>query len=419
MTRRLLPNCLLSALFVGMLGLVTAGTVHADAGRDAGRDTGTAEQVKPMIEPEQQPTSELEATGTPLMDGVSLYPRAIRLRHSGDANGRIIASVVTFNDQGGVGAIFESTDNGESFQRVGSIPATAQAGTQGLCCASIFELPTRIGELPAGTLLWAGSVGADAPDRRMTQRVWRSFDHGRTWSYLSNCTESPDTSGMWEPEFSVDAKGRLVCHFADETEGPDGSQQLARTVSADGVTWEPKQVTVQSQPGLYRPGMPVVRRLPDGGYYMVYEICGTPGQYDCAVYSRRSADGSDWGSPTDPGRRLESETGRYFTHTPTISVVPKADGGARLLMVGQLLVEPDGQQAAGNGSTLMVDDNSGNGPWREVAAPVAVPDAYNNYCPNYSSTLVPSRNGERVLEIATDYDDAGVCRAYFASGPTR
>jgi hypothetical protein len=348
---------------------------------------------------------------------VSLYPRAIRLRHNGAANGRIVASVVTFTDRGGEGAILESVDDGRSFQQVGTIPASLQAGTPGLCCASIFELPQQVGDLPAGTLLWAGSVGADSgPDRRMTQRVWRSSDLGRTWTYLSNCAQSPSPRGMWEPEFSVDAAGRLVCHFADESEGPEGSQQLARVVSTDGVHWGPKQVTVQSRPGAFRPGMPVVRQLPDGTYLMVYEICGVPGQYDCAVYSRTSSNGSDWRDPAGSGRMVVAASGRYFTHTPTIAVIPRPHKGARVVLVGQLLQNADGTPATGNGATLMVSDNNGREPWREVPAPVAVPDAYNNYCPNYSSTLVPSLDGRQVLEIATDYAEDGVCKAYFATG---
>ena len=357
-----------------------------------------------------------EATGTLLTGAVSLYPRAVRLRHAGAA-GRILASVVTFTDRGGEGAILESVDDGRTFQQVGSIPASLQAGTPGLCCASLFELPTRVGELPAGTLLWAGSVGADAgADRRMTQRIWRSDDVGRTWTYLSTCAESPSARGMWEPELSVDATGRLVCHFADETEGVEGSQQLARRVSTDGVTWGPKQVTVQSREGAFRPGMPVVRRLPDGTYAMVFEVCGVPGQYDCAVYWRTSPDNIHWGDPAEVGPRIASVTGRYFTHTPTLAVVPRPGRPPRLVLVGQLLQEPDGALAAGNGATLMVNDDGGRGPWREIAAPVAVPDAFNNYCPNYSSTLVPSLDGRSILEIATDYADDGVCKAYFATG---
>ncbi len=151
---------------------------------------------------------------------------------------------------------------------------------------------------------------------------------------------------------------------------------------------------------------------------MVYEICGVPGQYDCAVYVRTSPDGANWGDPSDTGQRIAAVSGRYFTHTPTIAVVPGKGVGApsRVILVGQLLEEADGTQAAGNGATLMVSENDARGPWRELPAPVAVPGAYNNYCPNYSSTLVPSLDGQRVLEIATDYAADGACKAYFATG---
>src|SRR5690349_20387033 len=50
------------------------------------------------------------AGGTLLRDGAGLYPRAIRLQHSGAANGRILAEVVTFVGNGdGLGAIYESS----------------------------------------------------------------------------------------------------------------------------------------------------------------------------------------------------------------------------------------------------------------------------------------------------------------------
>ncbi|MGW5365829.1 sialidase family protein [Actinopolymorpha pittospori] len=411
--RRVLP-----ALLVGVLALLCAPATGFAAPLPGAHDDGAKAGAKVVGAGGAEAAAVGGATsGEPLTGAVSLYPRAIRLQHNGSANGTIIAAVVTFTGRGGEGAILESTDEGRSFRQVGAIPASQQAGTPGLCCASIYELPSPVGALPAGTLLWAGSVGADAgATRRITQRVWQSQDRGRTWAYLSTCAESPDTRGMWEPELSVDARGRLVCHFADEASGPAGSQRLARRVSTDGVTWGPIEVTVQSRPGAFRPGMPVVRRLPDASYLMVYEICGVPGQYDCAVYSRTSPDGEDWGDPADSGQRLVAASGRYFTHTPTIAVVPRANGDARIVLVGQLLQEPDGPIAPGNGATLMVNERSGRGPWYEVPAPVAVPDAYNNYCPNYSSTLVPSRDGRDVLEIATAYAEDGACKSYFATG---
>lgn len=46
---------------------------------------------------------------------------------------------------------------------------------------------------------------------------------------------------------------------------------------------------------------------------------------------------------------------------------------------------------------------------------VTVPNPEVNYCQNYSSPLLPSADGSRVLQIATDFEGT-VCRAYFASG---
>ncbi|MFF5671720.1 hypothetical protein ACFY8S_16565 [Streptomyces hygroscopicus] len=59
------------------------------------------------------------ASGTLLRDGTGLYPRAVRLQHNGAANGRVLASVVTFRGSDGIGAIYESTDDGATFRQVG------------------------------------------------------------------------------------------------------------------------------------------------------------------------------------------------------------------------------------------------------------------------------------------------------------
>lgn len=360
------------------------------------------------------------ATSTPtttpkaalLRKRVGLYPRVIQLTN-GAANGHILAGVVTFENSDGLGAIYESADRGKSFVQVGTVADPEAADGRGLCCATLYEVPQRVGNTPAGTLLWAASVGQDSgPERRMALRIWRSNDAGRSWRYFSSCAVSPNAGGLWEPEFSVDEEGRLICHFADETQQPNYSQFLARTLSRDGgKTWEKKEKTVARSNG-YRPGMPIVRRLPDGTYLMTYEICALPGQYDCAAFLRTSVDGSRWGKPTDLGRRVVSNTGRYFTHTPVLALSP--DG--KILLSGQLLQNPDGSSSKGNGTTLMVNLANGRGNWYEVPAPVKVPDAYNNYCPNYSSPLLPLADGRKVLEIATDRD-AGECRAYYATGP--
>jgi hypothetical protein len=113
---------------------------------------------------------------------------------------------------------------------------------------------------------------------------------------------------------------------------------------------------------------------------------------------------------------IHSPSGQYFTHTPTIATAT----GGRLLLVGQVLNNADGGVAAGNGDTLFETGPGGHGGWSAVAAPVSVPDARNDVCPNYSSTLVALGGaGVRVLEIATDYGSDNVCRGYFATGSVR
>jgi hypothetical protein len=355
--------------------------------------------------------------GTRLMDEITFYPRAIRLAHSGAANGRVLLSVVT-DTPSHTGVIFESTDEGGSFREVGRIADPWGAAPRGGCCSSIFELPRQIGDMPAGTLLWASSMGRNAGEARI--RLWKSNDVGRTWSHVSSPFVAPNVLGVWEPELSIDADGRLVVHFADETEQPARSQILARVVSEDGVSWSAKTPTVRSETGHHRPGMPVVAELPDGSYVMTYEICALAAPYHCDVRIRHSADGWDWGDPTDLGERPTTVDGKYFTHTPTIVWSPGESGesgAGRLLLIGQILQERSGAVAEGNGATAFVNTENGRGYWYEIPAPVEVPGARDAVCPNYSSTLLPSPDGSRLLEVATDEPPGEqTCAAYFDTG---
>lgn len=355
------------------------------------------------------------ATGTLLRNDTGLYPRAVRLEHSGAANGRVVASVVTFGGSpvDGLGAIYESADGGATFAQVGTVADPEASDGRGLCCSTLYELPQQIGAMPAGTLLWAASVRADA--RPMAIRIWKSNDIGRSWSYLSNCVTAPNNRGTWEPEFSVAADGRLVCHYADETDAAH-SQRLMKVRSSDGITWTDRSASVASSTAGHRPGMPVVRKLPGGRYVMAYEICGLGGQYDCVVHWRDSTDGWNWGTPTALGIRPQTVDGKYFTHTPTLAWAPsEGNSSGKLLLVGQILQNANGSVAADNGRTVLVNTEGAHGNWYEIPAPVAVNNPFNNYCPNYSTPLSPSADGARVLEIATDYDGP-VCKAYYATG---
>lgn len=351
------------------------------------------------------------ATGTQLGTGTSLYPRLIRLAHSGDANGQLIASTVSFDPQG-YGAIYRSTDDGATFQQIGTVRDPAAA--DGFCCTSLYELPSPVGSMPAGTLVWAGSFGQDGgDDRRMSIDLWASTDHGVSWAKMSTVETAANTGGLWEPEMHVNAEGQLTLYYSDETQQPAHSQTLMEVFSADGASWSQPYPVVSLADAAARPGMPVVRALRDGTRIMTYEICGS--SFNCDVYYRTSADGADWGDPAAVGNRITATDGGFFRHAPTITIVDDGSATGTIVLVGQLYYNSGGDVDPGNGATLLTNSAGGSGAWTRAAAPVSVPDAYDNYCPNYSSALLPTADQSGVLEIATDYVGTE-CDAFFATG---
>jgi hypothetical protein len=353
-----------------------------------------------------------EAAPQPIFDGgASSYPRVIKLEHSGDANGRIIGSVTSVVDGSQVGIIVESTDNAQSFHPLATIKDPEGADGRGMCCGTLYELPIQVGAMPAGTLLYAATAGYKLPDaqRHTKQRLWESRDHGRTWTFKSDIDTSPNKYNAWEPDLSVSMDGYLVANWSDESDKPAHDQKMVQARSADGITWTDKRDLVVHPTFEVRPGMPGVRRLKDGTYFMVYEVCNLDEPL-CSAYYRTSANGWDYGDPNDLGTVIRTADGKYARHTPSISVGPTG----QLVFASEMLVNADGSHAPGNGTTLLVNDNDGAGPWREIPAPVPVPDPNNEGCRNFSPSLIAG--ADSVFEVATDNID-GVCTALFATGP--
>lgn len=344
-----------------------------------------------------------------LYDDYGTYPRVIRLEHSGPFNGRIIAGVNGRDGGDGVGIILESVDGGRSFRHVSTIREPDGVEGRGQCCGTLFELPRPLSALPAGTLLWANTTGWEvSPGKRhVKQRLWQSQDAGRSWTFLADMAVSPNQYNAWEPELSMAADGALVVHWADESDKPRHDQKIVQARSRDGIHWSDQRDTVKHADFFVRPGMPGVRQLPDGTYFMVYEVCNLDEPL-CSVYFRTSADGWDYGDPFDLGTGVRTTDGKYPRHTPTIDVT----GSGSVLLVSEMLVNADGSQAAGNGTSVLVYD----GAWREMPAPVPTPGVNNEGCRNFSPALSIAPDDRSVLEIATDFD-GGVCKPYYATGP--
>lgn len=337
---------------------------------------------------------------TQLSTDDALYARTRQL-----VNGEVLASVAAFNGGNHID-IYASSNTGASFARVGVIN-DADFST-GLCCGTIFQLPRAVGSLPAGTVLWAGSVGQDAANRRMKIKVYRSSDNGRSWSYLS-AVVAANTGGLWEPEFSIANDGALVMMYSDET-NTAYSQRLVKTRSYTGTSWQDQTDFVASSVQSDRPGMAVVSKLASGSRMATFELCGPAA---CTVFYKTSSDGWNWGDSHDVGSAIRLADGRYFAHAPYNTVLP--NGG--ILVVGQVLMNGNGSVATANGATVFKSaSGSPAGPWTTIAAPVSVPGAYDNYCPNYSSPLLPVANGNSVLEFASRVQSSH-CIMYYGRGP--
>jgi hypothetical protein len=361
--------------------------------------------------------------GTLLADTFATYPRLIRQSHHQTAalNGRLVASVTSRNTDQPVAAIYASNDDGASFTRIGTV--ADPDFKNGHCCGTLYELPVKIGALPAGTLLYAASVGQER-DAPMENRIYLSADGGATWNYLSLCgtgrvPKNPKApSGIWEPEFAIARSGELVCYYSDETLAGH-SQILAEVTSRDGVTWSAPRTIVAGDDPKSRPGMAIVRQLPNGAYLLTFENCYL-GTLDCALRAKRSSDGLDWGAANDPGFRLETASGQFFRHAPTFTWAPvPGQPNGMLIAIGQILVDKNGiPDASGNGKVMFTNTTAdGSGPWKLAPAPLAIasPPLTTNWCQNYSSPLLPSTDGKRLTMLQSDGGADQTCRTRFGA----
>ncbi len=372
--------------------------------------------------PTERPAPSDVDKGELFRQGGSSYPRLVRLENSGAANGRMLASMTTYVDRAGRAVIYESQDDGASFRPVGEIRDPAGENEKGMCCSTLYELPEPVGDMPAGTLLWAGTagIGADEEERRSSLRLWRSNDHGRTWSYLSDVAATPPGPGVWEPEFTVSEQGELVAFYSDDMD-PKHDQKLVQVRSRDGVHWSYPRDTVKNDNFPIRPGMSGVRKLPDGTFVMVYEMCNYDPVHTCTVYMRKSQDGWNWGDPYDAGTEVASNTGTQPLGTPTIEVAPGPGPNGRLLLGYQMLGYDRGGFAPGNGRTLMINDNPSDleSGWREIPSPVQISHNQGGMCKNFSPTMLPTRDGKSVVHLTTEFEKyvGGPCEAFFGTGP--
>ena len=308
------------------------------------------------------------------------YPAITQLSYQSNPedNGKLIAilsagSVAGSNTTGGAGCVMMSEDDGKTWQCIARPAETLypDLSSQG-SMAHVYELPAQVGEMPAGTLLYSyNSVDYSTTSGKSILAVWRSFDCGYTWEEYVIIDEAGGLKeGVWEPFMIYSEEDQyLYCFYSDDSD-PDHDQKVVYKRSKDGVKWEGEGGKIGSGTGkdvepvdvvamansASRPGMPVITKMGNGEYFMVYEFFAT-GAGDCPIYYRTTKDLSDWGDPNNAGTLIPN--GKWSS--PACAWID-AGGECGVLVVGS--------KGASNNGYIMISVDYGK-TWQTIEDPHA------------------------------------------------
>ncbi len=294
----------------------------------------------------------------------TLYPHAIQLKYQSNPanNDKMYATFEKYTVAPFTFPVFESVDIGASWARLPDV--TDQVNGWGLKQEPhLFELPQAIGNMPKGTILMIGN-SEPADDSQTKIDMYKSTDLCRTWAFVSSVASGGQAvmgtaTAIWEPYLIV-ANNKLICFYSDERGMTSGGQKIVAQSTTDGVNWSaPFDVcNFTSINPRHRPGMPVVAKMANGQYIMVYEYIGLSGAPN---YYKITSNPENW-NPTNPG------TVYGYGGDPYVAVMN------------------DGKVVAGgyNNTGIFVNTNNGSGNWIVQDTPVGN---------GYRRCLLPLSNG--------------------------
>ncbi len=327
-------------------------------------------------------------------------------------NGKLIAIasvVVEVGDKSTGACVMMSKDKGKSWECIARPKETLfpELGSVG-SMAHIYELPAQLGDMPAGTLLYSYNsvIYGTMEDRKSGHSilaVWRSFDCGYTWEEYVVIDEAGGIrEGVWEPQMLYCEEDRyLYCFYSDDSD-PDHDQKIVYKRSKDGVRWEGEGGKIGSGTGKdvepcdivaidkfdYRPGMPVIAKLGNGEYFMVYEQFGD--WSGCPIFYRKTRDLSNWGEPNDIGTRIESEDGSIMMSSPSCIWIPQGGECGTIIVTSKI---------SSNNGFIMVSFDYGE-TWEKIKDPLAskATEALKRRI-GYSAGFWPTSDGKSIYYI--------------------
>ena len=244
-------------------------------------------------------------------------PSVIVLEHSGSRNGLIIAAY-SVADSGLTGGrtslrIARSSDGGHTFVLAAKVYESFDTTIEACWNPHLFELPTRIGDMPAGTLLLAGGSIDPGQSSKSTISIWRSFDCGESWEQYSVVAEGGGIGdGVWEP-FLLCENGYLYCFYSDDATTKH-SQSLVYKKSSDGKNWSGPHDMVAPDDYAWRPGMISIAKMGNGKFFAVYEVGSDKGG-GVPVYYKITDSPDNWDSRS-LGKKLTAKNGQDCGSAP-------------------------------------------------------------------------------------------------------
>lgn len=149
-----------------------------------------------------------------------MYPRVLRIQHHAETKGDLLVTFEHYMNREASLPIYRSIDKGETWNLSSEVEDTHNS--YGLPFQPhLFELPQKVGEFPAGTILASGS--SIPSDRTSTELlVFYSLDGGYSWEFLSSIVKGgrpiyPNNgeTPVWEPTLGLDKQGRLIAYYSD------------------------------------------------------------------------------------------------------------------------------------------------------------------------------------------------------------